>query len=557
MIEINKSLHGAKGKIKAVYLGTTPVVMYLGDQLLYDVDLDGEYVLMDIQDGDTVDSTIEAPVKSAILKGQTLVNLYQSKTAIFIGEGIFNVNKDRLIENKQYTLFYEVKENNDNKVIFVDHMQSNKRHPNNSYYIESSIGSHKELLTFKKQENYETNFNWWVRSDSSQATVSIDNIILLEGDYTNVDIPYFNGMQSVKMPVLTTAGKNLFDKTKIIFNKLLDRDTGKTIDDDKGIVTDFIKVIPNTKYTMSFDLNTAYWTRCFGFTEPKEYMFATDVNGINDKCYFDSSLRTITFTTSPTTKYIKFSFGTGVQETFQFEQGTVATTYEPYKSNILTVNEEVSLRGIGDVKDTLDCLTGEVTERIGEIVLDGSNDEAWRDCNPTNDSVISFLLVLDGKQNSSNFTNNKMINKPTWDASVEGIWADCNIILTFKRSTLTTNDLTGARQWLSQNPITVQYQLSIESVKTVDLTIQDQDNKIISTLNTFNDTTHFTVQGKEGKLQPVVSMEIACNPSQAISELSDKTEQLQQEQQELTEQVEQQEQDTNNLQTATTDLEEV
>ena len=68
MIGINKSLHGAKGKIKAVYLGTTPVVMYLGDQLLYDVDLDGEYVLMNIKDRDTVDSTIEAPVKSAIAR---------------------------------------------------------------------------------------------------------------------------------------------------------------------------------------------------------------------------------------------------------------------------------------------------------------------------------------------------------------------------------------------------------------------------------------------------------------------------------------------------------
>ena len=49
---------------------------------------------------------------------------------------------------------------------------------------------------------------------------------------------------------------------------------------------------------------------------------------------------------------------------------------EPFKSNILTVNEDVELRGIGDVKDELNLLTGEVTERISEIVLDGS--EQWR-----------------------------------------------------------------------------------------------------------------------------------------------------------------------------------
>ena len=82
MNEINKSLHGANGKIKAIYLGTTPVVMYLGNQLLYDVDLDAEYVLMDIEDGDTIDSTIEAPVKSAILKGNTDENLQSVKMSV-------------------------------------------------------------------------------------------------------------------------------------------------------------------------------------------------------------------------------------------------------------------------------------------------------------------------------------------------------------------------------------------------------------------------------------------------------------------------------------------
>ena len=47
--------------------------------------------------------------------------------------------------------------------------------------------------------------------------------MILIGDYTNVDTPYFEGMQSVRMPVLTTVGKNLFDgdyiKNNLIFNE--------------------------------------------------------------------------------------------------------------------------------------------------------------------------------------------------------------------------------------------------------------------------------------------------------------------------------------------------
>ena len=154
--------------------------------------------------------------------------------------------------------------------------------------------------------------------------------------------------------------------------------------------------------------------------------------------------------------------------------------------------------------------TGELTQRIGEIVLDGSDDEAWKGCSPTNDSVISFLLDLDGKQNSANFTNNKMINKPTWNANVEGIWADCNIILTFKRSTLTTNDLTGARQWLSQNPITVQYELATESIKTVDLS----DNVVYS----FGSTTHYSCSCEEGSLVPTLSVKVPTDTQLTIQE---------------------------------------
>ena len=43
--------------------------------------------------------------------------------------------------------------------------------------------------------------------------------------------------------------------------------------------------------------------------------------------------------------------------------------YEPYKTNILTVNEDVTLRSNGSVYDELDLLTGKLTQRIDE---DGS-----------------------------------------------------------------------------------------------------------------------------------------------------------------------------------------
>ena len=151
MIGINKSLHGAKGKIKAVYLGTTPVVMYLGDQLLYDVDLDAEYVLMDVKDRDTVDSTIEAPVKSAILKGQTMVNLIKGGdvkkeiTYSSVTKARYYFNKSMLKANVDYLLIYEVTDfSGDNANISFNE--------NNGYGITRSYfnknGIHKTKVNF-------------------------------------------------------------------------------------------------------------------------------------------------------------------------------------------------------------------------------------------------------------------------------------------------------------------------------------------------------------------------------------------------------------------------
>ena len=56
----------------------------------------------------------------------------------------------------------------------------------------------------------------------------------------------------------------------------------------------------------------------------------------------------------------------------QVEEGSTATSYESFKSNILSTPSDLELHGVGDVQDTLDCLTGKLPERIGKIVLDGN-----------------------------------------------------------------------------------------------------------------------------------------------------------------------------------------
>lgn len=53
------------------------------------------------------------------------------------------------------------------------------------------------------------------------------------------------------------------------------------------------------------------------------------------------------------------------------------------------------------------------------------------------------------------------------------------------------------------------YKLTTELVKTVDLTIVDQDEQTISELNSFNGTTYVSTEVAENGIYPTIAIEVA------------------------------------------------
>ena len=250
--------------------------------------------------------------------------------------------------------------------------------------------------------------------------------------------------------------------------------------------TDYIPVLSNTTYTKSN--NTRY----------ELY----DINKTLLKGATGS-----TFTTTSDTRYIRYNVLKTEIDTHQLEQGSTATSYEPYK-----VNEEVELRGIGDVQDTLDCLTGEVIERIGEFVLDGSEDEKWitNEANYGDNTAVFYIDKL--FEQSSTLIMDKItpyIGPNFWPSVTNDNENHLNnnrdLAIRISKTRLSSIDVNGFRQWLSQNPITIQHTLISESIKTVDLT----------TVNEKGETTHFMplegtmhVQSSGEIIQPTFDMSV-------------------------------------------------
>ena len=317
---------------------------------------------------------------------------------------------------------------------------------------------------------------------------------------------------SVRMPVLTTVGKNLCDGVRE-FNGT---------NDVYG--TNFIKVEEGKKYGLyQEDKN---FLRIDGYNNNKE--FVTSITGGN-----------VGLITIPSgVKYIKWKYplyGEPYNENSKImialsDRKLTLSDYEPHKTNILTVNEDVTLRGVGDVQDELNCLTGELTERIGEIVLDGSQELI----NFYNHSAFSGAsgysvqckLIDISSYNNYNLPCDKLIcdklknlSHSVMDRTVQyGITLtqlnSINLLMIKLPYDYSPNpSLATFKEYLSQNPITVQYQLKTESVKTVELTVVNQDGESLNKIKPIEGTMHISTDGTP--LKPSFSGEI---PVEAITQ---------------------------------------
>ena len=92
------------------------------------------------------------------------------------------------------------------------------------------------------------------------------------------------------------------------------------------------------------------------------------------------------------------------------------------------------------------------------------------------------------------------------------------------------------------------------SLKTVDLTIVDQDGKTINKLNSFNGTTHVSTDVAENSAYPMVSLEVASELQAAMSKVTEDIELIKPVQNDIETTIDTQSNDIDSLLLATTEL---
>ena len=363
--------------------------------------------------------------RSAILKGRTLVNVFQftskddfvNSDKIILDGTTMILNADGTYQNfwlknnglvKANTTYLFVVDILENTLVYKSDIPSNS----NAIYLTSSVSNNNDsnffqngfVITIDELKNgrfiKELTSNptsigteviltrSFLSSNAISGTLKFKMMLIEYQDgMEKWDIPYFTGMQSVKMPVLTTTGKNLAhiqpkdgvgyskngitvsfnsDKQTILVNGTCNTNNvvfyfkDVHIELEEGdVVRGFAECLQGTGGKIAFRTNTEGWTASLS-------------------TLIERGNATGSGTYTARSSYIMNGHGIRIESGESFDnaeyrwivvKNETTNAYEPYKSNILTVNEPVELRGIGDVRDELDLLTGEVTERIGEVMV--------------------------------------------------------------------------------------------------------------------------------------------------------------------------------------------
>lgn len=478
------------------------------------------------------------------IQGRTLVNLSEKqdevKTVSVHYAQFFNICElSRLELDTDYTLIFTVKNTFDNSKGYHGYIGAGKIDsyaydltPGNGLsFISSNTGIIATKFKITQQELNKGGTHLAIRPsipDSRPVTypyeVSLSNVMVLKGDYTQKPPSYFKGIKAVgednqnKIKVIT-HGKNLFDGVWEVGDIAFDTGNNTTASNNCIRFKNYIKVIPGSTITMT--KVSAENTKIRLYDSNKVYIGTAGFPGV--------SLLTYTYKLPETVFYVRF-----VQEEmsdlstlFQIEYGDNATPYEPYKED----KSEISLLSPLTEYDYID--KDGVHRKNYRLVLDGSEDESWIkwSADTTSAPYIAFCVklpnafssinnvipaVVYGIQNNSNNANSiytgKMgglfAGKPN-----EGIGAI--VAISVLKSSLVSQDKSGFKKWLQANPVTVVYETATE-------TIEPLNESLI--LSSFKDG-YFGLSS--GAINPVVSLQFPTNTGDRVKALELKTDALQ------------------------------
>ena len=314
-----------------------------------------------------------------------------------------------------------------------------------------------------------------------------DKFLIVEGDWSNrLDLltdEYF-GKYRVDM---NSYGKNLIDGN-LIEQGGINFVKGKSIEENKQrndyeyypLRCRTSKLTPikrNTNYTISIPDGYSIGVQLF-----KDGLAYSDSGWRKGNNYTFNTYETDSFALAFNRDNQIITVDEILSINIQLEEGTTATSYEPYHGSSKTVYLNSPLLN-GDELLTKD---GKLYHyhKMGKVVLDGS--ENWR-VGYQNTNTSQFVVPSSNGKGDAIVYNDKFpfIISTSYDLDIEMYHMNIKSqhVIGISKSKLSTTDVNGFKQWLSENPTTVVYELASpyyeEISSTEDMRFNIATNSII------------------------------------------------------------------------------
>lgn len=424
------------------------------------------------------------------IEGNTMVNLVKlpevnertrnTSSAIICLQIGNSPNSINLKTNATYTCFvgYDIKNISSNCQTYMEGQIKNSDNSLtwfNTSDRPNSVGSYRIVKKVDTSNISKTLNNFYVAIKSTDgqdanATIKLNNIMLLEGDWTDKEIPqYFEGLQSSFEESATDEGKyeiEILCNNKNLFDEKLEQgdistNTGNNATNTSRIRSvNYTKVNPNTKYTFSRTLANGNLGVRF---------YNSDYSYISYAVILQENVLSNQFVVPSDCYYIRFIDTTNdLTVKYQLEKSSVVTEYTSHKQNkIKLLLNSPLLKG-----DKLVVKDGKLCHyhKMKKIILNGSDNESWifAPSQNTDNTTLFHIRMLDAKSKREVLCDKfgqRRKDHNLWASSTETDYEamfinhNRDILTRINTSKLSSVSMGGFKQWLKTNNVTVIYEL--------------------------------------------------------------------------------------------------
>lgn len=484
-----------------------------------------------------IENTENGYLSKVILKGTTLVNHSSiNRQTLNFGGSARNTPISNIKPNTKYTYFFNIVENTLNHDLEQDGVGVwNETTTQGLLPIGQIVISRNQVGLIKKVITTPTDLSTYnftsafrTYNASISGTITIEEMIL-EGDYTQNPPSYFEGVKSVGDGVenieVKSHGKNLANPSHKM-NDLYVDGTTSTIMANIGARSILLRLEKNTDYVISFNKNIDRAT--IGLSNTIPVLGSSVTKGSTTIL---EGLRKYKFNSGNFQYAVYYYNSTDIDIDIQLEKNTVATAYEPFKSDKKTALykdidgtwKKPIIRGVNDsIRDLYDSDVLKYYKRCEEIILTGDETFTTHSVSYPSDNSNMFGVMVNKAKKGNNPTSlsNKFANVAiTEHREVEGFFISTystgmGIYFRVFNSRLETQNIEGfkklVKQWYVEgNPLTVVYPLEQEEVYQC---------TPISVASFKNETTY---QIESGAMSPNSTFETDYTLSNAVNRIKD------------------------------------